>query len=97
VTDGDARRKLCVRICGSAAADSACANGAHPSETAAGEAQNGAKHDDGAAATADALNRVYERVVERTAGMHVDPPAGVEVITDMWAFKRRQTLLPSPV
>jgi hypothetical protein len=93
VTDGDARRKLCVRICGSAAA----ANGAHPGESAAGEAQNGAKHGDGAAAAADAPSRVYERVVERTVGMHVDAPAGVEVITDMWAFKRRQALLPSPV
>ena len=99
--DSTARRQLCVRICGHTRDATECSNGAPGEESAAaetaGSAPNGAL--EGRAAAAGGVgdpDLAYQGVLERTWGLPVHAPPGVEVITDMWAFKRQQGLLASP-
>lgn len=101
VTDSAARRQLCVRICGHTRDNADCSNGAPGEESAAAgtadSAPNGTPNGPSAAAagTGDP-DMALRGVLERTAGLPVHMSPGVEVITDMWAFKRRQGLLASP-
>ena len=101
VTDSAARRQLCVRICGHTRNHADCSNGAAGEESAAAESADSAPNGalEGAAAAAGGMGEpdlAYQGVLERTAGLPVHALPGVEVITDMWAFKRRQGLLASP-
>lgn len=99
--DSAARRQLCVRICGHTRDHAEGSNGAHEEGSAAAETADGAPNGapKGAAAAAGGTgdpDLAYQGVLERTAGQPVNAPPGVEVVTDMWAFKRRQGLLASP-
>lgn len=100
VTDSAARHQLCVRICSSAASDDgggACAEGAPIDNGAAADTAFGSCTLGGSAAlTEEAPEQSYEHVAKRTIGMSVSAPPEVDVITDIWAFKRRQDLFPSP-
>ena len=100
VTDNAARHQLCVRICSSATSDDggdACAEGASNDNGAAADGAFGSCTQGGSAAlNEEAPEQSYEHVAKRTIGMSVSAPPGVEVITDVWAFKRRQDLFPSP-
>lgn len=96
VTDSSVRRKLCVRICGCTSADGVHANGGSSDGRAAATPSerdtlpNGSSHADKGGAEDE-----HRRVIERTFGTQVDAPQGVQVITDMWAFKRRQAVFAS--
>ena len=101
VTDGAARRQLCVRICGHTRDSADCSNEAHEEGSAAAQTVDSGTDGppEGAAAGAgggEDPDLAYQGVLERTAGLRVHAAPGVEVVTDMWAFKRRQSLLASP-
>ncbi len=99
VTDSATRRQLCVRICGHTRDNAGCSDAAPDEGSAAAEtagvAPNGAPQDTVAACRGDP-DEPYRGVLERIAGLPVHAPPGVEVVTDMWAFKRRHGLLASP-
>ena len=98
--DSAARRQLCVRICGHTRDSADCRKGAPDEGGAAAEtadrALSGAPEGSAAAAGKGDPDLMHHCVMERTAGLPVDAPSGVEVVTDMWAYKRRQALLASP-
>lgn len=88
-----------MRICSSAASDDGggvCAEGAPVNNGAVADVAFGSCTQGGSAAlTEEAPEQFYEHVAKRTKGMSVSAPLGVDVITDIWAFKRRQDLFPS--
>ena len=100
VTDSAARHQLCVRICSRAASDDgggACAESAPISNGVAADTAFGSCTQGGSAAlTEETPEQSFEHVAKHTIGMSVSAPPGVEVITDVWTFKRRQALFPSP-
>ena len=101
MTDSAARRQLSVRICGHARNSADCSNGAREEGSAAAQTADSGTDGalEGASAGAGGMGDPdigYQGVMERITGLPMHAPPGVEVVTDMWAFKRRQGLLASP-